>query len=133
MGEISMWTWVQASFVLLVVAFMGGAIGWGFGADFTAKRWTKRMATREEAFQGYFKGYATGPLRWYWWTGRDDSRHDRNEWVVGVVAHNEGEAKSKLDPARIPLLEKARDKGVKEVAIHVLVAHSREDIHVRTI
>jgi len=132
MGEISLWTWVQASFVLLVVAFMGGAIGWGFGADFTAKRWTKRLATREEAFRHAFKGYG-GPLRWYWWTGRDDSRHDRNEWVVGVVAGNEREAKSKLDPARIPLLDKARAKGVKEVGLHVLVAHSREDIHVLTI
>jgi len=129
MGEISMWTWLQASFVLLVVAIMGGAIGWGLGADFTAKRWTKRLATREEAFRQHWHR----PMRWYWWTGRDDSRHDRNEWVVGVVAETEGEAKMKLDPARIPLLDKARAKGVKEVGLHVLVANSREDIHVQSI
>ena len=129
MGDISLWTWVQASFVLLVCAFMGGAIGWGFGADHAAKSWKKRLATREEAFRNSWRQ----PIRWYWWTGRDDSRHDRNEWVVGVVAENERAAKAKLDPARIPLLDKARAKGVKEVGLHVLVAHSREDIHVRTI
>lgn len=129
MGDISLWTWVQASFVLLVCAFMGGAIGWGFGADHAAKSWKKRLATREEAFRNSWRQ----PIRWYWWTGRDDSRHDRNEWVVGVVAENEREAKMKLDPARIPLLDKARAKGVKEVGLHVLVAHSREDIHVLTI
>ena len=33
MDEISMLTWLKASFVLLVVAIMGGAIGWGLGAD----------------------------------------------------------------------------------------------------
>jgi len=129
MGDISLWTWVQASFVLLVCAFMGGAIGWGFGADHAAKSWKKRLATREEAFRNSWRQ----PIRWYWWTGRDDSRHDRNEWVVGVVAENERAAKAKLDPARIPLLDKARAKGVKEVGLHVLVAHSREDIHVLTI
>ena len=129
MGDISMWTWLQASFVLLVCAFMGGAIGWGFGADHAAKSWKKRLATREEAFRNSWRQ----PIRWYWWTGRDDSRHDRNEWVVGVVAENERAAKAKLDPARIPLLDKARAKGVKEVGLHVLVAHSSEDIHVLTI
>jgi hypothetical protein len=131
MGDISLWTWVQASFVLLVCAFMGGAIGWGFGADHAAKSWKKRLETREEAFRNHWR--TPGPVRWYWWTGRDDSRHDRNEWLVGVVAETEGEAKSKLDPARIAFLDKARAKGVKELATHVLVAHSREDIHVRTI
>ena len=129
MGDISLWTWLQASFVLLVCAFMGGAIGWGFGADHAAKSWRKRFDTREEAFRNHWNR----PVRWYWWTGRDDSRHDRNEWVVGVVAENERAAKAKLDPARIPLLDKARAKGVKEVGLHVLVAHSREDIHVLTI
>ena len=130
MGDISLWTWLQASFVLLIVAIMGGAIGWGFGADRAAKFYKKLMADKDEHFQKY---YWHRPMRWYWWTGRDDSRHDRNEWVVGVVAETEGEAKSKLDPARIPLLDKARAKGVKEVGLHVLVAHSREDIHVLTI
>lgn len=129
MGDISLWTWLQASFVLLVCAFMGGAIGWGFGAHHAAKSWKKRLATREEAFRNSWRQ----PIRWYWWTGRDDSRHDRNEWVVGVVAENERAAKAKLDPARIPLLDKARAKGVKEVGLHVLVANSREDIHVQTL
>jgi len=129
MGEISLITWLQASFVLLVVAIMGGAIGWGFGADHAAKSWEKRLATREEAFQNSWHQ----PVRWYWWTGRDDSRHDRNEWVVGVVAETEEEARAKLNPTTLPFLDKARASGVKEVGLHVLVAHSREDIHVRTI
>jgi len=38
MDEISMLTWLQASFVLLVAAIMGGAIGWGLGADHAAKK-----------------------------------------------------------------------------------------------
>ncbi len=103
--------------------------GYVFGAGVTAQHWQKVVATREEAFRNHWQR----PVRWYWWTGRDDSRHDRNEWVVGVVAETEGEAKMKLDPARIPLLDKARAKGVKEVGLHVLVANSREDIHVQTI
>lgn len=130
MGDISVWTWFQATLVLLVVAIMGGAIGWGFGADHAAKSWRKRLATREEAFRN---SWGDRHLRWFWWTGRDDSRHDRNEWVVGVVAETETEAMMKLDPARIPLLDKARAKGVKEVGLHVLVANSREDIHVQSI
>jgi len=32
MGEISLTTWIQATFVLLVVAMMGGVIGYAFGA-----------------------------------------------------------------------------------------------------
>ncbi len=103
--------------------------GYVFGAGVTAQHWQKVVATREEAFRNHWQR----PVRWYWWTGRDDSRHDRNEWVVGVVAETEGEAKMKLDPARIPLLDKARAKGVKEVGLHVLVANSREDIHVQTL
>jgi hypothetical protein len=35
--DISMLTWLKASFVLLVAAIMGGAIGWGFGKDHGAK------------------------------------------------------------------------------------------------
>ena len=46
MGDISLWTWLQASFVLLVVAIMGGAVGWGLGADRAAKSWAKRLAPR---------------------------------------------------------------------------------------
>ncbi len=130
MGEISLITWLQASFVLLLVAIMGGAIGWGFGNDHAAKSWKKRMATREKDFQKHFKRAAPqAPLSWYWWTGRED----RKEFIVGVVAHDEGEARMKLDPQRMPLLDKARASGVKEVGLHVLVAHSREEINVQAV
>jgi len=125
MGDISMWTWFQASFVLLIVAIMGGAIGWGFGADHAAKSWKKRLATREEAFRQHWHN----PVRWYWWTGRED----RKEFLVGVVAEDEKEARMKLDPQRMPLLDKARASGVKEVGLHVLVAHSREEINVQAV
>ena len=131
MWDISMTTWIQASFVLLVCAFMGAVIGYALGAGRTSSHWQKIVATREEAFRNSWGSLSH--LRWYWWTGRDDSRHDRNEWVVGVVAETEKEARAKLDPARIPLLDKARAKGVKEVGLHVLVANSREDIHVQSI
>ena len=118
--------WVILCFGIGAIGTFGGYV---FGAGVTAHHWEKVVATREEAFRNHWQK----PVRWYWWTGRDDSRHDRNEWVVGVVAENEREAKAKLDPARIPLLDKARAKGVKEVGLHVLVAHSREDIHVKTL
>ncbi len=118
--------WVLLCFGVGAIGTFGGYV---FGAGVTAQHWQKVVATREEAFRQHWQR----PVRWYWWTGRDDSRHDRNEWVVGVVAETEGEAKMKLDPARIPLLDKARAKGVKEVGLHVLVAHSREDIHVKTL
>ena len=118
--------WVILCFGIGAIGTFGGYV---FGAGVTAHHWEKVVATREEAFRNHWQK----PVRWYWWTGRDDSRHDRNEWVVGVVAETEGEAKMKLDPARIPLLDKARAKGVKEVGLHVLVAHSREDIHVKTL
>jgi len=131
MGEISMWTWLQASFVLLVVAIMGGAIGWGFGRDHGAKTYKKRMATKDEVIER-LRGYSQ-PIYWHWWTGREDDRNDRREFLVGVVANDEREAKMKLDQQRIPLLDKARASGVKEVGTHVLVAYSREDIHVQTI
>ena len=118
--------WVLLCFGVGAIGTFGGYV---FGAGVTAQHWQKVVATREEAFRQHWQR----PVRWYWWTGRDDSRHARNEWVVGVVAETEGEAKMKLDPARIPLLDKARAKGVKEVGLHVLVAHSREDIHVKTL
>jgi hypothetical protein len=111
------------------IGAIGAFGGYVFGSGVTAHHWEKVVATREEAFRNHWQR----PVRWYWWTGRDDSRHDRNEWVVGVVAENERAAKAKLDPARIPLLDKARAKGVKEVGLHVLVANSREDIHVQTL
>jgi len=111
------------------IGSIGAFGGYVFGAAVTARHWQGMVATREEAFRQNWNR----PVRWYWWTGRDDSRHDRNEWVVGVVAATEGEAKMKMDPARIPLLDKARAKGVKEFGLHVLVAHSREDIHVQSI
>lgn len=119
-------TWVILCFGVGAIGTFGGYL---FGAGVTAQHWQKVVATREEAFRNHWQK----PVRWYWWTGRDDSRHDRNEWVVGVVAETEGEAKMKLDPARIPLLDKARAKGVKEVGLHVLVACSREDIHVQRV
>jgi hypothetical protein len=129
MGEISLVTWLQATFVLLVVAIVGAVIGYAFGAGRTSSHWQKIVATREEAFRNHWKG----PVRWYWWIGRDDSRNDRKEFLVGVVADDEKEAKAKLDPARIPLLDKARASGVKDLGLHVLVAYSREDIHVQTV
>jgi hypothetical protein len=51
MGDISLITWLKASFVLLVVAFMGGVIGYALGAGRTSKYWQKIVATREEAFR----------------------------------------------------------------------------------
>jgi hypothetical protein len=108
---------------------IGAFGGYVFGSGVTAHHWQKVVATREEAFRNHWNR----PIRWYWWTGRDDSRHDRNEWLVGAVGDTERDAKSKLDPARIPLLDKARAKGVKEVGLHVLIANSREDIHVQTL
>jgi len=126
MGDISMLTWIKAIFVLLVCAGMGGAIGWGFGADHAAKFYKKLMADKDE----HFRKYLSVPyVSWYWWVGRD--RIDRKEYIVGVVAQDEKEAKMKLNPARLKLLENARASGRKDLGYHVLVAHSREEINVQ--
>ena len=120
------WEWVILCFG---VGAIGAFVGYLFGAGITAQHWQNVVATREEAFRNHWNR----PIRWYWWTGRDETRNDRNEWLVGAVGDTERDAKMKLDPAKIPLLDKARAKGVKEVGLHVLTAYSREDIHVQTI
>lgn len=107
------------------IGAIGAFGGYVFGAGVTAQHWQNVVATREEAFRKTWNP----PVRWYWWTGRED----RKEFLVGVVAHTEGDAKMKLDQQRIPLLKKARASGVKQVGLHVLVAHSREEINVQAI
>lgn len=111
------------------VGVAGTFLGYVVGTDATARVYAKMIASREESFQEHMQKTATGPIRWYWWTGRED----RKEFVVGVVAHDEGEARMKLDPQRIPLLDKARASGVKETGLHVLVAYSREEINVQAV
>lgn len=132
MWDISMWTWVQASFVLLVCAGMGGAIGWGFGADHAAKSWKKRLATREEAFKRAY-GRVSGVLYWYWWVGLTHGLEHPMEYLVAVVAQDEEEAKNKLSPVTLIDLKAARNSGRKDLANHVLHAHSKEVIHVQRV
>lgn len=116
------------------IGSIGTFVGYLFGAGVTAQHWQKVVATREEAFRQAFQG-KTGPLYWYWWTGRDDTGLDYGvldrEWLVGVMAEDEKEAKMKLNPAKIPLLAKARAAGRKDVGTHVLIAHSKEEINVQ--
>ncbi len=133
MWDISMWTWVQATFVLLVCAFMGGAIGWGFGADHATKRWTKRLATREEAFKRAFGRVSGGVLYWYWWVGLTHGLEHPTEYLVAVVAQDEEEAKNKLSPATLIDLKAARNSGRKDLATHVLHANSKEVINVQRV
>lgn len=119
--------WILLCFGIGVI---GTFAGYTVGTDATARVYAKMLANREEVFQEHFKKAAPhAPLHWYWWTGRED----RKEFIVGVVAHDEGEARMKLDPQRMPLIDKARASGVKEVGLHVLVAHSREEINVQAV
>ncbi|MFQ5538803.1 MAG: hypothetical protein ACE5FB_00250 [Candidatus Binatia bacterium] len=115
----------------LFMTFVGVVVGYFVGMDITARKAAQMMDTQNEVIEK-LKGYSQ-PQYWHWWVGREDDRNDRKEFVVGVVAQDEREAKMKLDQQRIPLLDKARASGVKEVGTHVLVAYSREDIHVQAI
>ena len=120
--------WIVLCFVIGVV---GVVIGFFIGMDITSRKAAQMIATKDEVLEK-LKVIAQ-PIYWYWWTGREDDRNDRKEFVIGAVGWSERDAKMKLDQQRIPLLDKARASGVKEVGTHVLVAYSREDIHVQEI
>lgn len=120
--------WIMMCFIIGLVALI---VGFFVGMDITARKSAQMIDTKNQVIERL--RLHSQPEYWFWWTGREDDRNDRKEFVIGVVAQDEREAKMKLDQQRIPLLDKARASGIKEVGTHVLVAYSREDIHVQTI